>query len=267
MSDRSSLPLSIQLYSLRTELEHRFRETLQGLARIGFKHIEFAGIYGGLEPQQLTDFLQELGLQASGLHAMPGGPRQLLDHQSDVYRYALALQCEFVSISMTLTPENLTDGITQLRQMRRMAADRGLTLTYHNHDREFDQLPDGRTILDAIREATMEDHLQFQYDVFFAYCRGVDPCDGLERFRGRIPQIHFNDLDRSGLGHTDTTRDCMQHSTELGAGCLDLPAIYKKARDTDVRLVVLEQHTSQRPPLESALINFNYYRELIAATA
>lgn len=257
------LPLSIQLYSLRSTLgDDRFTETLRRLSQIGFEAVEFAGQYGNLEPAALADFLQSIGLRASGLHAMPGGLAQLTDPESITFRYARALNCEFVSLSQTPTPDTLEATIRTLVRAQRAAADQGLTLTYHNHDREFERLPDGRTMLDAMREATAESNLQFQFDVFFAFHCGIDPCESLEHFRGRAPQIHFNDLDPEGKNAAEAASGCMKLSTELGSGIMDLPAIYRKAVETGVRLIVLEQHSTRLDPLESAAVNFTRYQAL-----
>lgn len=262
MTPESRLPLSIQLYSLRAELDQHFEKTMRTLAAIGFQAVEFAGKYGGLEPARLADFLTSIGIRASGLHAMPGGLAQLQDPKSDTYRYAQAMGCKFVSLSMNPTPENFSATVQNLRDAHCKAADQGLTLTYHNHYHEFQRMPDGRTLLDALREETDDLGLQFQLDVFFAFCAGIDPCDCLKRFAGRTPQIHFNDLEHSAQGRTDSSAASMQHATELGTGCINLPAIYRTAVKTGVRWIVLEQHTSRKTALESARINFEYYQAM-----
>lgn len=259
------LPLSIQLYSLRSILGEDFKGTLQGLAQIGFEAVELAGIYGGMEPDALAAFLAATGLRATGLHAMPGGLAQLQASDSVTFRYAKALQCEFVSLSLRPEVDTLQQTIADLKQATLAAADQGLILTYHNHDHEFAPVSDGRPMLEVLLEETADVNMQFQFDVFFAQHRDYDPCKGLERFKGRVPQIHFNDLDPEGRNACDAASGCMKLSTELGAGCLDLQAIYRKAVETGVRLVVLEQHSSRRHPLESARINYDYYHHKLIA--
>ena len=120
-------------------------------------------------------------------------------------------------------------------------------------------MPDGRTLLDALHEGTEDVGLLFQLDVFFAFCAGEDPCACLRRFTGRTPQIHLNDLEHAARGRTDSNATSMQHATELGSGCLDLPAIYRTAVETGVRRIVIEQHTTRKTALASARINFERY--------
>jgi sugar phosphate isomerase/epimerase len=126
-------------------------------------------------------------------------------------------------------------------------------------------LPDGRTILDALFEETAPDNQQFLFDVLFSFYSGFDPCAYLERFAGRVPQIHFNDLDPAGRTATGSGADCMNLSTELGKGCMNLPAIYRTAVKTGVRWVILEQHILRDNPLESARHNFEHYQKIIAS--
>ena len=251
--------VALQLYSVRSLLRDRFKETLQALAGIGFGTVEFAHDFGAMEPEVLADFLQGIGLRAGGLFSSAGA---IADPRSATYRYARALGCEFVSLGVPLTPDNVREQAAHLLTLRRTAADQGLTLTYHNHAYEFQQLPDGRTLLEALCDETAAEGLQFELDVFFAHATGHEPCALLERFRGRVPQIHFNDLERGLALPIQDGKACMQRSTELGTGCLDLPAIRQAAEATGVRLIVLEQHTLRANPLDSVRTNWDYLRNL-----
>ncbi len=254
------LKLAIQIYSVRSLMQEKFRETLLALADLGFDNIEWSGAYGGLPPEQLAEFLRQAGLRVSGMFANAPG---LLDAGSPVYAYARALKPEYLAVSLGFAPDNFKEPLGQLRDMRQTAAGQGFNLTYHNHANEFQKLPDGRVILDALFEETAGAGLPFLFDTFFAFYSGFDPGAYLRRYQGRIPQIHFNDLDPAGHSSPPPADNGMNFSTELGAGCMDLPAIYRTAAATGVRWLTLEQHRLRANPLDSARRNLVYCRKIM----
>ncbi len=251
-----AINLAIQLYSVRSLLAERLQETLRALAEIGFKHIEWYGAYGNMAPGELANFLNQIGLRVMSMHT---NLSMLVDEHSRQYEYARALQPEFLSVSSNITPDNFDQTIAQLRQAQAITARHGFLLTYHNHANEFEKMPDGQTVQEALFEATAGENLQFLFDFLFAFFAGLDPCDYLRRYAGRIPQIHFNDLKPPEPQTKRTSQNGMNLSTELGTGCMNLPVIYRAAVETGVRWIVLEQHTQSVNPLESARRNFEYY--------
>ncbi len=258
-SKTKELPLAIQVYSVRSLMQTQFEETLRALAGIGFKNLEWSGTFGDMPPEKLAALLGQLDLNVMGMHA---NPNDLLNPTSMIYQYARTLRPEFLTCSSGINATTFTDTVRQIREANRVAADQGFVLTYHNHAHEFDKLPDGRLILDAMLEETDAHGQQFLFDVFFAFFRGLEPCQYLRRFAGRIPTIHFNDLDASARASATPARGGMDLSTELGAGCMDLPAIHRTALDTGVRWLVLEQHRLRENPLDSARRNFEYASKL-----
>lgn len=264
MTTQSCVPerlnLAIQLYSVRSLMQEKFRDTLLALAAIGFDNIEWSGAYGGMPPEQLADFLRQAGLRVSGMFSNAPG---LLDAGSSVYEYARALQPEYLAVSLNFASDNFNEPLGKLREMQQTAAGMGFPLSYHNHANEFQKLPDGRVILDALFEETAGDGQQFLFDTFFAFYSGYDPRGCLQKYAGRIPQIHFNDLDPAGHSSPPPSASGMDFSTELGSGCMDLPAIYRTAAAAGVRWLTLEQHRLRDNPLESARRNFAYCRKMM----
>ena len=62
-----SLPISLQLYSLRDDAPKDFPGILKQVAYIGFDAVEFAG-YHGHTAADLRAILDDLGLKCSGTH-------------------------------------------------------------------------------------------------------------------------------------------------------------------------------------------------------
>ena len=59
--------IGLQLYTLRREMAANVEETLQKVAAIGYRDVEFAG-YHGREPAALRATLDQLGLNAPACH-------------------------------------------------------------------------------------------------------------------------------------------------------------------------------------------------------
>ncbi len=256
MNSTQPLPLALQVYSVRSLMKERLKETLAELSQIGFRHLEWSGPFGGLSANELTDYTQSLNLNIIGMFASLA---DVLDPDSFFYDYARAFKPDFLTLSFSFTPENYQSYLEDLNAARAMAADQGFTLTYHNHAYEFQSLPDGRLIQEALFEDTAEANQLFLFDTFFAAATGYDPCAFLQRYQGRIPQIHLNDL----APMPDESLNYMAYSTELGTGILNLPAIYRAAKAAGVNWIILEQHKLRDNPLESARQNFDFYQKLL----
>src|SRR5690242_12601766 len=59
--------IGVQLYSVRDQMEKDLTATLERVARIGYKEVEFAG-YFGRSPQDVRALLDRLGLTAPSSH-------------------------------------------------------------------------------------------------------------------------------------------------------------------------------------------------------
>ena len=62
-----ALPVAIQLYSLRDELDKDFKGTLKTVKEMGYDGVEFAGLADN-DPKEVKAWLDELGLVAVSAH-------------------------------------------------------------------------------------------------------------------------------------------------------------------------------------------------------
>lgn len=105
----------------------------------------------------------------------------------------------------------------------------GIRLEYHNHDFEFQQV-DGTTIYELLAELT---DLDLQLDVYWAQVTGTDPVALIERYAGRMPQIHVKDLARDGSGA----------DAVFGEGAVEWDRVLPAARAAGTRWYIIEQDT------------------------
>jgi len=64
----SKKPIALQLYTLREAAEKDFLGTLKAVAEIGFKGVEFAGLYGNA-PKDIAKYIADLGMVACSTHS------------------------------------------------------------------------------------------------------------------------------------------------------------------------------------------------------
>ena len=62
-----SLPVAIQLYSVRDDAAADFRGSLEKIKKMGYDGVEFAGLYGN-SPAQIRSMCKEIGLVPISAH-------------------------------------------------------------------------------------------------------------------------------------------------------------------------------------------------------
>ncbi len=237
----SKIPVGIQLYTVRQALSQDFKGVVKELAEMGYKGVEFAGIYGNMEPAELAAFLKETGLKCCGQHV---GANDIATAGSKPYAYAKALNCPYLTTSGAGQVDKDWPGAIELyRKAGAVAKAGGCVFTYHNHAQEFTQF-DGVYAEDMLFQKTDPVEVQAELDTFWIRKGGPDPVAYIAQYPGRVPQIHLKDM------HPLT---CV--FTEVGNGLMDLKAIFKVGVAVGAKWVIVEQDTCPGPELESARIS------------
>lgn len=241
--------IGIQLYTVRDELNQDFEGTLMALAQLGYEGVEFAWNYGGMAPDRLERFLDEVGLKCIGVYSPPS---QILEASSDSYRYATALHSPYFTTGITdkVNDEQWPAAIEQIKTAAEIAAANGITLLYHNHWQELEHVG-GQRALDVLLAATDPAQVQAELDTAWLVKGGVDPVDYIRGYAGRLPMLHVKDID-----------DGME-VTEIGNGMIDFRAVVAEAGAAGVEWLVYEQDRSRRGPLNSAAASIEALRHML----
>lgn len=237
----TSLPIALQLYTVRDEAARDFTGMLRQVAALGYTSVEFAG-YGNLGAAELRVLLNELGLRAPAAHNLKLD--MSVAEQEHALAYAKELGCEYAIIPwlglprLTETPfATLVHEITALGQRCQEA---GLQLAYHNHDYAFKPQADGRLVLEDLLAAVSPSLLTLELDIYWAAYAGVDPIAYLREHNGRVALLHLKDMGPE------------REMLEVGDGTLDMAAIIATGQDVGVRWLVVEHDQPVLPSLESA---------------
>ncbi|MEH7493806.1 sugar phosphate isomerase/epimerase family protein [Neobacillus niacini] len=248
----TSIPIAVQMFTLREESAQDFAGTLKKVAELGFDGVEFAG-YGGLTAKEVRVLLDEFGLRAAASHV----PLEELENNLyQVIENQKVLGSNYV-VCPYLMPnrrsiEDYKALITFLDQAGETCRQEGITLCYHNHDFELERLSNGKTILETIFDKTHSINVKAELDVYWLKKAGDNPVEWINRYRNRTPLIHLKDM----------TTDEEQFFAELGTGGVDIEAVLQTGKENGVEWWVIEQDVCRRSPFESIEISMNYLKSL-----
>ena len=184
------MTFSLQLYTVRQDLENDLPGTLQRLAEIGFREVEPYNF------QHNTEALAA-ALQSNGLSAPSGHAPLLREDQDAIFSAAKALGIGTVIDPMVpgerwKTEEDIAATAAALNAAAAKAAPHGLRVGYHNHWWELETLSDGRTGLEVLA-AHLAPEVVLELDTYWAAVGGQDPVDLLARLGNRVRFIHIKD--------------------------------------------------------------------------
>jgi len=109
-------------------------------------------------------------------------------------------------------------------------AARGYTFAWHNHEFEFEALPDGSYPIEHL----LGDALLWEIDVAWVVRAGVDPKPWLERYAGRIPAVHVKDIAPKQSVVTEGGW------ADVGEGIVDWPVLWDAAVAAGSQLMIAE---------------------------
>ncbi|MEU5253595.1 sugar phosphate isomerase/epimerase family protein [Streptomyces longwoodensis] len=221
-------PLSIQLYTLREQLEADRDGTLARLAGIGYTSVE--PYDPTADPAGFRKTADELGITVTSTHAI-----SLLHQDPDeVFDAAAALGTDRLIIPGGIPEEDFTglDGVERaanlLNSLSDKAASRGMRIGYHNHWWEIEPRLDGRTALEVLA-AFLAPEVFLEVDTYWAHVGGADVPALLRTLGERVTALHIKD----GPGVKG------EPNTAVGRGRIDVPAILAAAPGA-VRIVELD---------------------------
>lgn len=237
-----SIPVALQLYTVRDETAKDFTRTLENVAKIGYAGVEFAG-FGNVAAGDMKKTLDALGLKAMGSHT---GKDLVFDRLDEVIEYNKIIGNKYVIIPYDRyeSKEQWLNAIERYESAGRILKKEGLVLCYHNHAHEFETY-DGECILDMIFSKIRADHLLMELDTYWVHFAGVDPLKYLNKYKGRCPLVHIKDM-----------RADDRDTAEVGEGIIDIKAIIAASEKAGAEWFIVEQDRTRISSLDSARISY-----------
>jgi sugar phosphate isomerase/epimerase len=245
--------IGLMLYTVRGELERDFAGTLERIAAIGYREVEFAG-YFGHAPADVRALLERHGLRAPGAHVPydrtgDGWPAALAEAKAVGHQYVVI---PWLAEEARRTLDDWKRVAERLNQAGAAARDAGLQLGYHNHEFEFARV-DGQLPYDVLLAETDPALVVFELDLYWTVHAGQDPLAYFTRHPDRYRLVHVKD----SAGPPD------HRMTDVGAGTIDFARILPAAARAGVVHYFVE-HDNPSDPMASLRTSFAAMTRLAA---
>jgi sugar phosphate isomerase/epimerase len=247
------LPISVQLYTVRSLTQKDYAGTIKEVAKIGYKAVELAG-FGPHSADEVKKICADAGVAISGAHvgidALEKDVNKALDEQA-------ALGNKNVIIPYLGNEYRTVDGYKKAAaSMNKIAAEcqkRGMELAYHNHSFEFDKLDGGQIGFDILYNNSDPKLVKAELDVYWLQHGGQDPVAIINRFGSRTLILHLKDM----------AAGADRKFAPVGEGILDFKAILEAASKHDVKYGAVEQDdTYGVNPLDAIKTSFANLQKL-----
>jgi sugar phosphate isomerase/epimerase len=191
----TSLPVGLELYSVRDSLKKDLDGTVRAVAQMGYQCVEFYAPYfewTESQTKQTRKLMDDLGIRCFSTH---NDEKYLsASNISRVRDMNSVLGCKYVVQSSSKPKvrldewKGLADALNSVADLLEPA---GLKAGYHNHQPEFTPIEGRRPI--EILAANTKPSIMLQLDVGTCLEAGSDPVAWIRANPGRIRSIHCKD--------------------------------------------------------------------------
>ncbi|WP_066188482.1 MULTISPECIES: sugar phosphate isomerase/epimerase family protein [Gracilibacillus] len=286
-----SLKVGVQLFSVRQSLQESPLQTLEDIAKAGYKYIEAAnhnaqtddGVGFNLTAKEMRQALDQFGLEIVGCHVNPLD----LDRLPAVLDYHQELGNTQIGCDIEFFPYQDKDYVLRrcelFNKVGEMCKQRGMRYYYHNHYQEFQQFGD-QTVYDIIMENTNPELVFAEMDTYWIARAGQDPLELIQKYKDRLVLLHQKDFPERAsqplnmydgvidpnqeinFGLFDETVD-PQCFTEIGTGVLPIQAIIDTANTApNLDYILLEQDHTSLDEIESIQKSMKAFQKYTGVT-
>ncbi len=253
-SAAATIPMGIEMYSVREELKKDAQGTVRAVAGMGYQGLEFYAPYfmwSHVQAKEMKKLMDDLGIRCFSTHNDSSYMNK--EHIQNAIDLNLHLGSSYVVMASS-QPKPGLDGWKEIAEALNFAAERlegsGLKAGYHNHQLEFTPV-DGVRPMEILAKNT-KPSVMLQLDVGTCLEAGADPVAWIRGNPGRIRSIHCKDWSpEAGKGYSGL----------FGEGVADWKGIFAAAQSVGgVEYYLMEQEGSRYSELETAKKCLEAYR-------
>jgi len=209
--------------------------TLQAVAGIGYREVEFAG-YFGHSPAEIRSMLDEFGLSSPSTHVgtdeIRGSVESLVDSAAEIGHDYVTLA--WLAENERQTVDDYKYWADAVNRLGEACTANGMRAAYHNHDFEFIAL-DGVTPFDVLMEELDPALVDFELDFFWVRKSGRRIRDVLNTAPERFVLSHIKDIDMDG------------NMVNVGDGAIDFGGILASDGATSIKHCFVEHDNPEDP--------------------
>jgi len=191
-----TVPIGIELYSVRGEMKKDLTGTVRAVAKMGYQVVEFYSPYFEWTTEQAKEYrklLDDLGIKCNSTH---NGANAVSDEN---IQKAIELNQIIGSRYIVVASAGKVvgaDGWKAFGERMSAAAEKlrphKMATGFHNHQTEFKPFEDGKRPMDILAANTPKDFV-LQLDAGTCVEVGADPVAWIKANPGRIKSIHLKD--------------------------------------------------------------------------
>src|SRR6266705_4584654 len=249
-----TIPIGLELYSVRDEFKKDPEATLRAVAQMGYQCVEFYAPYfewSEGQTKQMRKLLDDLGIRCFSTHN--NYSYLSAENIGKARDMNLTLGSKYVVMASS-NPKPGLDGWKAVAEALNAAADQleasGLKAGYHNHRREFIPVENQRPI--EILAKNTKPSVMLQLDVGTCLEAGSDPVAWIRSNPGRIRSLHLKDW---------SPDPAKGYTVLFGEGAAEWKNIFEAAESAGgVEYYLIEQEGSGCSELETARRCLQFFR-------
>ncbi|HEU4962061.1 MAG TPA: sugar phosphate isomerase/epimerase [Sphingomonas sp.] len=238
--------VGLQLYTVREIFASDPIGTLEKVARIGYREVEFGGgNYDTMDHAKLRTAMDRLQLRAPSAHV----PYDTMAKDFPaVVAMVKTLGAQTIVLPWLAEDQRTEAGfgavIAGMSRFAAQAQEAGLGFAYHNHDFEFLTQSGGKTLYDRLLGETDPALVKMELDLYWAVHAGADAAQLIDRLSGRLYAFHVKDMKKDGS------------MTAVGTGMIDFAALFKLPGAAGVEHFYVENDQAPAPYIPDITTSF-----------
>jgi len=262
--------IGVQLYSVRDLMKADFSGTIAKIAAIGFKEVEFAGLFDQ-SPKDVRALLDKNGLTAPASHVDYATienkwpetleSARILDQQF--------LICPWIGEAERKEPDVWKKAADLFNRAGAASQKAGIQFAYHQHGFEFvpSEALGGKLPYDFLLDNTDPTLVKMEMDICWTVAAEQDPVGYFNRYPGRFPLVHVKDWLKDGTqskayaGALGPGTKFTGQMANVGSGSIDWKRIFGQADKAGIKHYIVE-HDNPKSALDDLGASYAYLRNL-----
>ena len=191
--------IGLQLYSIRDEMAKDVDSALKAVSEMGYDFVEPAGL-AGKTAKEFKAILDKYNLKAHSIHLgyttiMSDPEKNIEDLKTLGVKYCVI---PWMGVEFHKGSDGFDKAVSDIISVSKLLKDNGIELLYHNHSFEFDVIGN-KFLLNWLFEEVGEEYIKPEFDTCWIKYAGIDPCEYIKDFAGKMDCLHFKDFSCDNL--------------------------------------------------------------------
>jgi sugar phosphate isomerase/epimerase len=204
LAQSRTIPVGIELYSVRGELTKDLDGTVRAVAKMGYQVVEFYSPYYSWTPErakEIRKLLDDLGIKCLSTHnSAQAIGADGLSKAIELNKIIGSKYIVVASAGKVVGADGWKGFADQLAAAAEKLRPEGLATGFHNHQTEWKPFEDGKRPMDILAANTPKD-VALQLDAGTTIEAGSDPVAWIKANPGRIKSIHLKDWGKGDRGY------------------------------------------------------------------